>query len=358
MPVSTLAIIIIGLAGALLGGLALFLLMKRPAPKDGSNDSLLLIQRQIESFGTQIENRLNQVTGRVDERLRENWEAIQHANRSVGDRLDNAAKVVKQLDNRLVELQESQKRIYEVGKDVASLQDILRAPKPRGLLGELLLGELLKQILPLEHFTLQYGFKDGTIVDAVVRLRDDKLVPIDSKFPLENFRKIMAETDETQRVRFEKQFIDDVKKHIIKIGDTYIRPDEGTFDFALMYIPAENVYYEIVKGREEHTLIDLAFSRRVIPVSPNTFYIYLQAILLGLRGLQVEKHTQEIINRLARIRGEFQKFSEDFRVLGSHLSQARNKYEESTKRLERLDDKLAITSKEKAEDEPLTLPPA
>jgi len=209
------------------------------------------------------------------------------------------------------------------------------------MLGELFLGDLLAQILPQEHYMLQYRFKSGEVVDAVVKLRDEYLVPVDSKFPLENFKRVIEAQDDEERKRAHKVFLSDVKKHIDAIAAKYILPDEKTFDFALMYVPAENVYYDmIVKDAEGTGISDYALQKKVIPVSPNSFYIYLQAIVLGLRGMRIEQSAKDILLYLQRLRGDFGKFSEDYRVLGKHLGYAKNSYDESEKRLEKVSDKL------------------
>jgi DNA recombination protein RmuC len=217
-----------------------------------------------------------------------------------------------------------------VGQNIASLQEILQAPKLRGGLGELFLSEVLSQILTPEHFSLQHRFKSGEIVDAVVRLGDG-LVPIDSKFPLEAFRRLMRITDEDERQRERRQFVRDVKRHVDSIAKKYIQPDEGTFGFAFMYIPAENVYYEVILRDESlgesQSLLEHALGRHVIPVSPTSFYAYLQSILLGLRGLRIEQRAREITGYLARLQGDFEKFQECFDTLGKHLKNAQNAFD-------------------------------
>jgi len=189
---------------------------------------------------------------------------------------------------------------------------------------------------------MQYSFKSGDTVDAVIHVRDNHLIPVDSKFPLENFKKMYEETEEKPRNDFRKAFINDVKKRIDEISSKYILPDEGTLDFALMYVPAENVYYEmIIKNQQDNTnLSSYAFSKKVIPVSPNTFYVYLQTILIGLKGFQIEKKAGEILTSLSRLRGDFVKFGDDFTLVGKHLGHARGSYENSEKRLARFSDKL------------------
>jgi DNA recombination protein RmuC len=260
--------------------------------------------------------------------------------KTVGDRLDTASRLVGDVQRGLGELGEANRRLFEVGKDIAGLQDLLRAPKPRGGLGEYLLGELLGQVLPAAHFTLQHAFKSGDTVDAALRL-GGRIVPVDAKFPLENFRRLSGAGDDDARRAAARSFRADVKKHVDAIAGKYILPDEGTFDFALMYIPAENVYYEmIVRDEESGGILPYALSRRVVPVSPGSFYAYLQALALGLRGLQIEDNARCIMDNLARLQGDFRRFTDEFDLLGRHLGNARTKYEDAAKRLDRLGEKL------------------
>jgi len=258
----------------------------------------------------------------------------------------------------LGELSGSTKRIMDLGKDISSLQEILRAPKLRGGLGEMFLADLLAQILPREHYELQYRFKTGEVVDAVIRL-GGRMVSVDAKFPLENFRKLQAGTTDEERLPLRKAFARDVKKHVDDIARKYILPDEGTFEFALMFIPAENVYYEtIIKddAAENEAMAAYALTKKVVPVSPNSFYAYLQAIALGLGGLRIEKRAREIMDMLARLKADFARFKDDFETLGKHLTNARGKYEEAEKRLVRFEDKLTGAETPAVEDKPEQLP--
>ena len=169
-------------------------------------------------------------------------------------------------------------------------------------------------------------------------------MPVDAKFPLENFKRVVETATEDERRIAKKKFIADVKKHIDAIAGKYILPDEGTFDFALMYIPAENVYYELIIRDEavdtDKGLLNYSFAKRVIPVSPNSFYAYLQTILLGLKGLHIEEQAQEILRSLARLSGDFRKFQEEFELVGKHLTNTKMRYDESDKRLAKFGDKL------------------
>ena len=323
---------------------------KRETPDQNSNvlnermDNLN--QNVTDSLGKVTDRlliQLNETTKRVNERLKENSEMIQSQHQSVGERLDNAAKAVSAVTGKLSKIEEGNKRIYDVGKDIASLQEILKAPKLRGGLGEHFLHDLLAQIFPADRFTMQYGFKSGEKIDAVIHVRDDHLIPVDSKFPLENFKKMIEAEDEKEKIQFRKTFVNDVKKRIDEIATKYILPDEGTLDFALMYVPAENIYYEtIIKDQQDNkNLSAYAFSKHVIPVSPNTFYVYLQTILMGLRGFQVEKETKQILASLSGLRIDFEKFGSDFTLIGKHMNNAKGSYEKSEKRLVRFSDKLS-----------------
>ncbi|HET8760334.1 MAG TPA: DNA recombination protein RmuC [Nitrospiria bacterium] len=301
------------------------------------------VNGQLSAITTQVNGQLGLITAQVNQQLTAIGKQVQEATGQMGTRLDNAARVVGEVRQNLGELTKATERVFDVGKDIASLQEILRAPKLRGVLGELFLGDLLGQILPPTHYALQYKFKSGEAVDAAIHLGQG-IVPVDSKFPLENFRRVIASEAEDERKAAKKKFVIDVKKHIDAIASKYILPDEGTFDFALMYIPAENVYYEVILKDdafgEDKGLCAYALAQRVIPVSPNSFYAYLQAIVLGLKGLRIEKNAQEMIQHLKRLQGDFQRFRDDFDVLGKHLGNTRGKYEDASKRLERFGEKL------------------
>lgn len=254
---------------------------------------------------------------------------------------EGSRKSFERLASDLGKLSKATDQMMEVGKSISGLEDLLKPPKLRGGMGELLLGELLAQILP-GNYELQHSFSTGAIVDAVITL-GDSYVPVDSKFPLESFRRIFEADDEDSAKKERKGFIKAVKKHIDDIASKYILPDEGTFDFALMYIPAENVYYEtILKDEDDKGLFPYAMEKKVIPVSPNSFYAYLQVIIRGLKGMRIEERALEIMNYLGRLQGDQEKFRNDFDILGKHLENARNKYTEADKRLGRFEDKLLV----------------
>lgn len=321
-----------------------------------------MLQQQIEQMRAQfghaldsnaqsVQQQLGQMLGHVNDRLRENAEVLDRTQHSLGERLDNAARVVGNVQRSLGGLEEANRKIYEVGKDIASLQEILRAPKLRGGIGEFLLEDLLAQILPPQHFSTQHAFRSGDKVDAVIKL-GASLVPVDAKFPLENFRRILEAASDEDKNRTKKQFAADVKKHIDAIAGKYILPDEGTYDFALMYIPAENVYYEtIIKddAPDDKSLSHYAITKHVIPVSPNSFYAYLQAILLGLRGMKIEDRVKEIIQYLSRLQGDFGKFREEFALLGKHLAHAQSGYQNADRRLDQFSQKLLAADADQKE---------
>lgn len=270
-------------------------------------------------------------------------QSMENTNQVLSQQRDTTSKAMSDVQKDLARLEESNKRIYEVGKDISSLQEIRRAPKLRGIVGEFLLSDLLGQILPERHFSLSHQFKSGERVDAVIHL-GKRLVPVDSKFPLDNFRELIEAKGDKDKRFFRKRFERDVKGHIDSIARKYILPDEGTYNFALMYIPAENVYYEIaVKSDalpERKSIVDYSMEKRVIPVSPNTFYVYLQTILFGLKGLEIERSAQEIIATLARLRGDFSRFKSDFHLIGTHLRNASRCYESADRKLHWFKDKL------------------
>jgi len=315
----------------------LWLLLKQNHSHSGADVGQL--NKNIDEMRTSFIEQMALFNNQVNERLKDQG----RTSRRLEDRLDATSKSYVDVSEKLSKLSESSRRIFDIGKDIASLQDILGSPKIRGNLGELFLGDLLGQFFPTDKFELQYGFKSGEIVDAVLKLKDNYLVPIDAKFPLENFVKMIKENDPLLVNKLKTTFTRDVKKHIDSISTKYILPAEGTLDFALMYVPAENVYYEMmVNDNSNSGLSAYAMEKRVIPVSPNNFYIYLQTILLGLRGFEIEKNAKVIQSNIKGLEKALQVFNDDFSVLGTHLQNAKNKYDESEKKLFKLDNTLSL----------------
>ena len=318
--------------GLVVAVVAILLWSRRKSEPKQDHNPFSLIQQQLDGIREQFQQQLTN-----------QHSLLEKTHGTIGSRLDNAAKVVGELSSRMIRVEEVNRQVLEASKDIASLQQILRAPKLRGNFSELQLGDLLAQIMPTEHFQMQYTFANGERVDAVVHTAQG-MVPIDAKFPLENFERLVAATTDEDKKNFRKQFVGDVRKHIDDIAKKYILPNEGTFEFALMYIPAENVYYEIVTrdiaSGENFSIMNHALKKRVIPVSPNTFYAYLNTILLGLRGMQVEKRAKEIFAELAGLRKVCETLGENFGVLGKHIRNSQGSYEVVEKGISKINDKL------------------
>jgi len=310
------------------------------------DQSLLLLQREIESARAEarhgqsetlasVRQELQQFTGQMTSQMGQVGSDVQQRLQHVGD-------VVGAVQGSLGKLGEVTQRVFDIGRDIAGLEQILRSPKVRGGLGESFLEGLLGQMLPREHYDLQHAFSTGDRVDAVVRI-GDRMVPVDAKFPLENFQRMIQESEDAARKPWRRAYDRDNKARVDEIAKKYILPDEGTYDFALMYIPAENVYFEAItrdESLDEDPPSVYATSKRVIPVSPNSLYAYLQVIVLGLKGLQIERSAQEIQERLARLGGDLEKFRDAFDLVGRHLTNARTKYDEAGSALNRVEAKL------------------
>jgi DNA recombination protein RmuC len=244
-------------------------------------------------------------------------DSLQRSSKEMNLRLDKAAEVIGALQKEAGEFS-------AVSRSMKELNEFLRSPKLRGNIGEQVLKDLIAQMFPKHSFHLQYSFKSGDKVDVVIKT-DAGILPIDSKFPMENFQKMAKAKDKQDRQPFKRAFIKDVKKHIKAISQKYILPEEGTMDFALMYIPSEAVYYEIVNLID---LSDFARDSRVYPVSPSTLYAYLQMILLSFEGKKIEKKSREIFALLRAIQGDYTKVEEKLSTLGSHIGNAYNKFSE------------------------------
>ncbi|MFZ5800058.1 MAG: DNA recombination protein RmuC [Candidatus Omnitrophota bacterium] len=275
-------------------------------------------------------------------RLQETGKTLHDTHKTVGERLEGITgvigNVIGSVQSSLGKMMETDKQLFEKLKEISSLQDMLRPPQVRGGIGETLLGNIITQVFGehKEFYQFQYQFKSGEQVDAVIRLGGN-LIPIDAKFPLESFQRMSAASTEPEKKLAKTDFANSVKKKINDIAAKYILPDEKTSDFAMMYIPSEPIYYEIIKDEQ---IWSLAISKKVIPVSPNTFYPYLFVIWRGLQGAMLKENIQQVVANLKHLQVDFEKVREDFRLLGNHLKDARIKYEDSEKRLERFSDKL------------------
>lgn len=255
---------------------------------------------------------IKQVLDQTQATRKEMQDRLDSTGKMMGERLDNAARLFGKVSKDLGEMS-------EIGRQMKDLQDFLKSPKLRGNIGEQVLKELLGQMLPKQSFYLQYSFKSGNVVDAAIKTASG-IIPIDSKFPLEGFRKMTGAESEQEKKQAEKQFVNDVRKHIRDISSKYILTEEGTIDYALMYIPSEAVYYEVVNNPD---LFEYAGGSRVLPVSPMTFYAYLKAILMSFEGQKIEEKARSILNSLKAIRNDSEKFGEDLRVLVKHVTEAK-----------------------------------
>ena len=286
--------------------------------------------RQLEFRNAEVDRRLQGLTEAVDRRLAD-------LDTKVDRRLEHASEQTNAIHRQLGDVGRATAQLAEQAKDLGQLQQLLRPPKARGGFGELLLANLLADRLPPTAYTLQHTFRSGERVDAVIRV--DKLVPVDAKFPLDNFERYVDAQDDEARQLHGKAFARDVKIHIDAIASKYIRPDEGTFDFAFMYLPSEAIYYELTCGKTG-ALLDYAHDRSVLPVSPSTLVAYLHTIVLGLKGMQIEQHAQEVMAYCSQLQKDFGTFRADFDTIGKHLGHARSKYAEAEKRLDRFEDRL------------------
>jgi DNA recombination protein RmuC len=317
------------------------------------------LRRELASLKSESSLQLTERNAAVDRHLHSLVETMDRRlgelDSKVDRRLETASETTARIHERLGKVDEATAQVLEQAKAFGRLEQALRPPKARGGFGELLLGNLLADRLPRESFELQYGFRSGERVDAVIRV--DRLVPVDAKFPLDNFERLVAASEDAERTLHEKAFARDLKTHVDAIATKYIRPDEGTYDFALMYLPAEAVYYELVCGKTG-ALLTYAHERRVFPVSPNTLSAQLQVIALGLRGLQIEQHAQEVMAYCAQLQNDFGRFKEDFDLVGTHLGRAKTKFDEAERRLDRFEGKLERASEHEALEPPEALPRA
>ena len=257
---------------------------------------------------------------------------LQENSKQLNERLDNAASVIRDVEKEIGQMS-------EIGRSMKELQDFLKSPKLRGNIGEQVLKDLINQVFPKNSFYLQYAFKSGEKVDAAIKT-DAGILPIDSKFPMENYQKMHASKTDAEKSHFQKEFSKDVKKHIDDIAKKYILPHEGTMDFALMYVPSESVYYEIVNLSN---ILDYARKLRVYIVSPSTLYAHLQTILLSFEGKKIEHKSKELFALLRGILIDYEKVDENLNTLGKHLNNAHSQFANVSNGFKKLSDKLNST---------------
>ncbi|MCL4382855.1 DNA recombination protein RmuC [Patescibacteria group bacterium] len=250
---------------------------------------------------------------RLDEQNKNFTRTLQESTRNLNERLDNAAKVIGAVQKNIGEMS-------EIGRGMQELQQFLQSPKLRGNIGEQVLKDLITQMFPKKSFHLQYSFKSGEKVDAAITTAAG-ILPIDSKFPMENFQKMTKAKEPKEKSVYRKEFMKDIKKHVTDISRKYILPEEGTMDFALMYIPSEAVYYEVVN---EQDLLEIAKASRVYPVSPTTLYAHLQTILLSFEGQKIESRAKEVFSLLRAIQKDYLKVDDNLSKLQRHLNNAYN----------------------------------
>ena len=316
---------------------------------------ILMLSRKSQDY-SQSFSLLQQRMGQIEEQVKR---SLDEGNKSVGEKFDNSLKVIGDIKKTIGSLEQTNQRMLEIGRNIASIQDLLRPPQIRGGLGEMTLKNILAELLPRQNFEEQYRFRNGVIVDAIIRV-GDRIIPIDSKFPLESFERYISCTEDREKTQHLKDFCRSVKTKIDDISSKYILEDEATYDFALMYIPSENVYYQTIlkddMELEGKSIAEYALGKRVVIVSPNSIYAYLRVIHIGLRGMQFETNVRKIMDDYNRLSKELEKFEKQFDTLGSHINHAQATFEGASRQLNTLSTKLALvgeSTEAKQIDKPL-----
>lgn len=332
---AVLILIIVGLGVVLFQMKSKFEQMRLDSERDQNQDIFNFIKTDIGELG----RRLDGLRETVDNRLERSGVQIQS---SMEKQLSESAKLVSEVSQRLTKLDETNKRVVDVADELKTLQNVLQNPKQRGVFGEFYLKSVLENVLPPKNFQMQYSFGDGEIVDAVIFLDKGKILPIDSKFSLENYNRMIEASDKTERERLLAKVKVDLKGRIDETSK-YIRPSEGTMDFAFMFIPSESLYYDMLinnigTGGSSRDLIEYAFrDKRVIIVSPTSFMAYLQTVLQGLRSLQIEEQAKDIQIRVGKLGVHMRKFDESMQKLGKSLGTTVSHYNSSYKELSKID---------------------
>lgn len=307
----------------------LYLLLFKREKQDP--ESLMLMQEQMK----ELRLTLNNQQGDMQKQLQTQF--------------SQSTQIVKDVTERLTKLDETNKQVIGFAEQLQSLENILKNPKQRGILGEYFLETLLKNVFAPSQYQMQYKFTDGEIVDAIIRVKDC-IIPIDSKFSLENYNKILAEKDPTRHEQLEKIFKQDLKNRIDETSK-YIRPTEGTTDFAFMFIPSEGIYYDLLINQvgavkvNTRDLIEYAFNdKKVIIVSPTSFYAYLQTVIHGLRKMQIEEQTKEIIKNVQKLQQHLLVYDDYMKKMGNNLGTTVNMYNAAYKEFKKIDkDVLSVS---------------
>ncbi len=309
-----------------------------------NNEIQKVLEENIRTLDDRIERRLNDVKEHVSLRVNENLRFSQSSTKEVNDRLSTASKVIGDLRERITAFEEGSKKITDLGKSIGDLTNVFKAQKMRGGWGEESLESLLIEFMPKDVLEFQYKYRTGdVIVDAIVKF-NDSFLPIDSKFPLENFIRLNeAKTDE-EKTAIKKALKKDIEKHVNDIASKYISKEDKSLDVAFMYIPAENIYYEtVIRDDEDLNIKRYCFDKHVVPVSPSTLYAYIQIVLLGMKGMQVSKKAKEILDSIKTMEAEYGRVLESYAVIGNHLTHAQQKYAETDKYLSKFGNRLQGT---------------
>lgn len=300
---------------------------------------------KVPSDHTSLQMRLDSMNEMLNQNLQKTLEASQKQHH-------HTSGIIQTITERLTKLDETNKQVLGFSEQLQSLENVLKNPKHRGVLGEYYLENVLKNVLPPSSYQMQYAFPDGDIVDAVVFVKE-KIIPIDSKFSLENYNRIIEEKDPSQQEALQREFKNDLKKRIDETSK-YIKPNDGTMDFAFMFIPAEGIYYDLLINKvgvikvNTQDLIEYAFSQKhVIIVSPTSFFAYLQTVLQGLRALQIEESAKEIRQHVGQLNRHLISYEDYLKKMGNHLGTTVNMFNSSYKEFKKIDkDVMKITAGE------------
>jgi len=320
--------VLFALAGLAIAAAALIVLARRPAPADAS--------AAVELLRSSVNELRTAHTAALGELRAEFQRTLGATEQQLVTQTGATQRTLTDLSRQLGALGEQSVRIGDLAKDIGSLQDLLRAPKARGGFGELMLERLLQDCLPASAYEIQYTYRDGSRVDAIVRY-GNRIVPIDSKFQNESYTQIAAATDESERHSRRRAFLQQVRRHVDAV-ERYISPQDGTIDYAFMYVPSEAIYYELTLGDaspDEPDILAYCAEHHVIPASPNTLLAYLQVVSLGVRGLAMQERTRDLQQGIAQVRREFERFVELHDQLGRHLDNATKKFDETERALAR-----------------------